>query len=292
MRRNSLFSLLLAIYICFIFLSACSKKHDEVNGNQAPPDQTVDSIVIQNYLNRIYITLLGRKATSSEYQIGIKILNVNNFSESSRKNFIDQVFTKPDYTDNLYTIARNEFLNGLDTSEVSNGIGIYQSELNKPANAAYKDDIQKQINLLYNLRNVTDDLHRGKIDVIEMYKRIVFNNFYDDINMGSANFVISLFQNFLFRYPSNEEENAGVNMVDNKASVAFNKNGSNKATYLDIFFDSPDYYEGQVRYYYKKYLFREPTSSEASVKTLSYAKDHNYRNLQKNILSTNEYAGF
>jgi hypothetical protein len=109
--------------------------------------------------------------------------------------------------------------------------------------------------------------------------------------MGSFNFVLSMFNNFLFRDPTGDEHDAGITMVDGFVAVVFFETANSKEEFTDIFLHSDDYYEGQVRELYFRYLFREPTSEEQSYHSVRYKESSNYERLQIDILSTDEFAG-
>jgi hypothetical protein len=134
-------------------------------------------------------------------------------------------------------------------------------------------------------------MNAGVIDYREMLIRCVNNYFYDQVNMGTENFVISTFQNFLFRYPDSTELSRAKLMVDGLSSTSFFQIGQTKYDYIHIFFNSTDYYEGQVRYVFKKYLFREPSPAEIAYYADMYKSSNSFKNMLKEILSLDEYAG-
>ncbi len=109
--------------------------------------------------------------------------------------------------------------------------------------------------------------------------------------MGTENFVVSNFQHFFGRYPTQDELEKAKKMVDGLSSSLFFVPGSTKAEYLTIFFASDNFYEGQVYDLYKRYLFRKPTTEESAAQTEFFKASRNYQELQKNILTTNEYVG-
>ena len=109
--------------------------------------------------------------------------------------------------------------------------------------------------------------------------------------MGTENFVVSTFQNFLFRYPSDAELLNGKTMVDGDNAILFLVIGKSKTDYLNIFFTSDDYYEGQVRNAFRKYLFREPSPAEIALYADVYKTGDNYSLLQKEIFALDEYSG-
>ena len=107
--------------------------------------------------------------------------------------------------------------------------------------------------------------------------------------MGTENFVVATFQNFLFRYPTNVELDNAKTMVDGLPASLFLLSGNSKADFIDIFFDSDDYFEGQVISLYHKYLFRDPDTEEMYRLTTEYFQSHNYQDLQLSILTSDEY---
>jgi hypothetical protein len=109
--------------------------------------------------------------------------------------------------------------------------------------------------------------------------------------MGTENFVVSTYQNFLFRYPSDAELAAGKTMVDGNTAVVFLELGQTKTDYVNIFFDSNDFYEGQVRLMFNRFLFREPTSAETAFYADIYKTNGNFTELQSAVFSMDEYAG-
>jgi hypothetical protein len=80
-------------------------------------------------------------------------------------------------------------------------------------------------------------------------------------------------------------------MVDGFVAILFFQTGNSKEQCVDIFLNSDDYYEGQVRDLYLRYLFREPTSEEQGYYANSYFDSDDFDQLQKDILSLDEFAG-
>src|SRR5205085_1157862 len=124
-----------------------------------------------------------------------------------------------------------------------------------------------------------------------MHRRCVNNYFYDQINMGSENFVISCFQHFLNRYPTQNELSEGKKMIDGAPAILFLESGQSKDDFINIFFTSRDYYEGLAINLYQRFLLRNPSSIEMGNAATAFVNTHNYVQMQKDILSTNEYIG-
>ncbi len=282
-----------AILLVMVLLFSSCKKYEEevVPDNTAPPDSTVDEVTIENYVNKVYISVLGREPDSSEKSFGVNLLRTENISMDSRSRFLDSVFVNPEFKDKFYERARLDLLQGLDTAMIAQYIGIFQLLLSDSSNILLWSQYQMEMDRLIEMREIPDSLAANQISYIEVHRRCVNNLFYDQINMGSFNLVVSMFQNFLNRYPTNNEQTAGVNMVNGASAILFLKAGQSKNDFITIFFSSEDYYEGQVRGLYSQYLFREPNTLEMSNGTLLYMSTDDYIQLQKSILSTDEYIG-
>jgi hypothetical protein len=112
---------------------------------------------------------------------------------------------------------------------------------------------------------------------------------YDDINMGTENFVVSVFQSLLNRYPTNQELESGKDMVNGRPSVLFLQQGSTKNDFLSIFFSARSYYEGQVTLLFQENIFRMPNTSELMEYTNFYIEKKNYETLLLEILSSSAY---
>jgi len=288
MKRFHLFSLVLLIAV-----QACKKDPEIVviPDNTAPPDNTIPAVLIETYVNKVYVSLVGREPVASELEAGVLLLRDDNLSEASRKDFIQTVQGKDQYTINLYELARNELLNALDTGQITENIAIFEFLLTDSTNLAFFDFLHFEIGRLQKMKSIPADLSDSSLDVTKLHQRCVDNYFYDQINMGTENFVVSTFQQFLLRYPTQTELDQGKRIVDGFEAILFFKSGKTKTDYYSIFFGSDDYYEGQVRDLFSRHLFREPTPSEISYFTQIYKEELDYLVLQQSILSLDEYVG-
>ncbi len=267
---------------------ACTKKEiTVVPGNQAPAELPVTQALRENYINRVYINLVGRKATSGEFQEALDMLG-EKATAPSRKELLETLLDLPEYPVQLYAIARSDFLEDVDTVEINETYHNLQLAL-AGASGTYREYLLFELERLAAMKNILPGLRHDSLDVRGMHMRVVNNLYYDNINMGTENFVVATFQNFLFRYPTNEELAQGSNMVDGISALLFFSNGSSRADFTDIFFSSPGYYEGQVIDLYQRNLFRSPGSTEMAELTTAYMEDGDYEALQINILTSNEY---
>lgn len=282
---------LVIIFLC-VGLSSCKKTIEEtIPNNTPPPDHTIANSVYENYVNKVYITVLGRKPSDTEFEQGKNILYKNYLSSDNRKEFVNGVLAKPGYYERNYTIIRNDFLNSLDTAEITTQKLIFSFFLTdttyKPLWAALNYEIRR----LDSLQKIPALFSATGINIIDVHQRAVNNYFYDQLNMGTENFVIACFQHFLFRYPTVAELAGGKTMVDGSSSALFLQSGKSKDDFIRIFFSSDNYYEGQVHDLFRKYVFRDPSSEEMSALSAAYKKSKDYKSLQCSVLILDEYVG-
>lgn len=283
--------ILLLSTIAFSIVSCKKESTEYIEGNVAPPDNTIETVTKENYVNKLYISVLGRQATDTEYNAGLAIINKDNLSESNRSELVDVVMGNDEYYHNEYETVREDVLNGIDTSDYELYKTIFKNAKMAtvdPDEIYYYDHFIARINLL---QKVFDDLNSETINFIEVHKRCVYNHFYDEINMGTENFVVSMYQNFLFRYPTTDELDKASTMVDGRESIVFYELGKSKENFMDIFFASDEYLEGQIRTAFLRFLFREPSVEELVGMAALYKADFDFKKMQKRILMLDEYVG-
>jgi hypothetical protein len=285
--RTSIFGLLLAFSII-----GCEKDEIVVEDNVAPPDHTVSSLVVETYINKCYISLLGRKPTAQEETEAKSGLLQSNLSVASRRTMLSPIVQSAEYRVKLLETQTIRLLTlPLDTADLNFRLMILNDYLDDPINTQFENLILAEIARLEELINTPQDVAAGNLSMAQLHKRLVNNLFYDELNMGSFNLVVSLYNHFLFRDPTEAETQDGITMVDGLTSVVFYTSGSTKDEFIDIFFTSNDYYEGTVRELFYRYLFREPTTEELNYHTVNYKASDDFQELQKAILSLDEFVG-
>ena len=281
------FSTMVTIVLAF---TACTKE-EVIDGNQPPPDSTISNVTKENYVNRLYISILGRECTPAEFTEAYDILVQGNLSVQSRAQVIDIIAAKPGYYNRLYRIAEENYLNSSDSLDYQTQIFAYNIILQNQSQQQFWPYVTAELARINAWMDAVDDMEAGTLTVAGMHKRAVSNFAYDGINMGSLNYVASLFQNFFYRYPTEAELDAGIKCVDGFPATVFFQIIDSKEEYTDLFFASDNYYEGQVRDLFTRYLFREPTSAEQTYFGTRYKSNSDYKQLQKDILSLDEYVG-
>ncbi len=279
------------VFVVLLIFSACNKE-EIIPGNQPPPDSTINNVTKENYVNRLYISILGRECTEAEFDEAYAIIDANNLSVASRQQVFDIIAAKPGYYERLVTLAEGDYLDGADSVTFAFYLAQFEFWLSSPAYQALWPTANYEIPRFQQLLNAANDLNSDAITVSEMHKRSVNNYQYDLLNMGSLNFVNSVYQHFFKRNPTQAEQEAGVNIMNGIPAIIFLQNATNKQQFLDLFFASDNYYEGQVRDLFTMALYREPTSAEQTYYTQRYKISQNYKALHRDILTLDEYVGF
>lgn len=278
--------------VIFVFFTSCKKEEIVlIDNNIAQPDNTVENVTVENYVNKLHIALLGRKPTEVEFDASLVILKDDDLSLNSRINVIQSIHDQVQYYDNEFAIMRSNFLNNADSAEFAEAKWVIEFAKSATSNQIEIDFWNAELLRIEPLISLESDLSLKTKSIKEAHEVVVNNMVYDEINMGTENFVVSLFQNFLLRYPTQAELDGGKNMVDGKSDALFTLIGNNKNELLSIFFNNNEYYEGQVRANYLRFLYREPSADEISLLVTQYKSTGNYKEIQSYILSTDEYLG-
>lgn len=283
---------ILILSIGLLLAAGCTKDELIIDNNTAPPDSTISNLQLKNYVNKCYISLLGREPNAQEESDAIATLKNDNMSSASRRLVLQSITQNPEYFDKVLEYNALKLINSpFDTIAIQQQLAVANLLLQDPQYAPFIAIIQGIIDDYEILLTTPSQFRNGTIGMQEMHRRLVTNDIYDQINMGSFNFVLSMFNNFLFRDPTASEHQAGINMVDGLVSVLFYQTANTKEDFISIFLHSDDYYAGQVRELYGRYLFRDPTSQEQGYHATRYKESADYQQLQIDILATNEFAG-
>lgn len=287
-RLNPFFGLLLLLSL----VMSCKKTEEiVVEGNKPPPDNTLPAGVQENYITKSYIGLLGREPDQAEFDAAMQSFGSGGFVASARKSVINSITAKPDYLRREFELANNDLLNGLDTFQVADIINTFNFLLTQPQYEPFYETLQMELVRLNAYLGTFAQVQNGSISIPEIHRNCVNNYFYDQINMGSLNFVLATFQLLALRNPTQFELDEGVKMTDGLNGILLLQEGNSKEDFLDIFFASEDYYSGQVNTLFTRFLFRNPNSEEAVYYTQLIRQTDGFRKVIAEILSADEYAG-
>jgi len=300
-------SLIPFIFILLIFAGCKKEEQIVVTGNTIPNYAGTPTIIIENYVNRIFIDLIGREPTDAEMEGKVNFLKGGSLSLQIRGELVDELMFSTEYIEGdssyhkayfnkFYNDAKGRFLEGASEATLQEEYGLYvylvefyelQGDLFTAQLLSIEaDKIKSILDSKYHLRE-------GQIMVGEMCNRMCFNSLYDDINMNSFNFINATFDQLFFRFPTESEFDQAFDIIEfNLAGTLFSTVVQNKSEYLALLTSIDEFDEGMIRWAYKALLSRDPNSAEVITLLEDFQNNQDIQTVQKKILITDEYAGF
>jgi hypothetical protein len=296
-------------YICLLALGlfACKKDADIISNNNAPYYAEIPTILLENYVNRIYIDLIGREPLDTEMDSDVQYLRDADVTLESRDSLIyklqfDTTYIEGDssykfaYYHRMYDMIKVRLLEGASNAYISQDLGIYYQSYVVDSVNGNMLDANKKLLEYHKLNNVLiADLqyYNGIIEINEMHRRMIYNSVYDNINMNTFNFINATFDNLLFRFPTPYEFDEVYLMInDNTAQIVLGSSGNNKENFSSIICTSREFYEGVIIWAYGTLLAREPSTQEIDFLMQSFYQNHDFQWVQRQIMKTDEYAHF
>lgn len=171
---------------------------------------------------------------------------------------LDYYFSLPVFYKHIEYQLREEYLENISRRDLVEYIGdFYQLDQGRRS-SIYHSHFKTEFEKLLQLGLIQDGEFFDGISIREIQRLLVNNYIYGQINMGVDNFVLSIFQHFMIRKPTFYELRESKKMLSGNQGVLFTRLGSSKDDFLDIFFSSTNYFEGQVRYWHIKIMHEEP----------------------------------
>jgi hypothetical protein len=280
---------LCGIVVLLIAIS-CQKETISVPDNDAPIINNVPTIKIENYINRVFIDLIGREPFDAEMAAELQTLKDGNLSKETREALITKLQTSTDYIegDTSYTRAYHQHL--YDLAKIRCIEGTSDSDISQEAANANDPADALRLQLVLSSRK---DLQDGLINYNDVLGRMVYNLVYDEINMNTFNFVLATFDNLLWRFPTNSEFDEGYQMVEyNNSATIFGQIGQNKTDYVNIFSNSREMYEGMIIWAFQQILSRKPTTEETAALLEDFINHKDIKIIHRQVMATDEYANF
>lgn len=305
MKRN--FSLILLVFITFVSCQKQDPKQIVVENNNPPPYSGTPTIVVENYINRLFIDLVGREPTDTELKNEAAALKNAGLDNNARNQLItklqtSEVFVEGDtsykkaYYHRLYELFKGRFIEGATTDEIVEKKGNAEFSLLQDSltgNTAGVETNRRIVKLYQAILDAEKQYQNKTIDIREVVFRMINNPIYDDINMNTFNFIRATFNDLFFRYPSQSEYDDVFNVIEyNQSGLIFGQTCGNKEEYIRILVNSREFHESLIRWTYSTLLAREAQSAEVAEKMTDFYTSHNLEKVQKDILLTDEYAGF
>lgn len=304
------------LYFLFLFLciTSCKKEADIISNNNAPYYGEIPTILLENYVNRIYIDLIGREPLDTEMLNDVQFLRDADIAFESRDSLIyklqfDTTYVEGDssykfaYFHRMYEMIKVRLVEGVSNAYIGQDLSNhYQNYVVDSINGDMLNAYKRLLNY-HKLNNVLKselEYYSDEIEINEVHRRMIYNSIYDDINMNTFNYINAAFDNLLFRYPTGSgnpyagsEFTCSQLMIDeNTAQVLLGSSGNNKEDFSYIITNCREFYEGIVIWAYGTLLAREPSTQEIDVLMQSFYATHDFQWLQRQIMQTDEYAHF
>ena len=296
-------------YIIFVAITITSCKKDVViiPNNNAPIYSEIPTILLENYVNRLYIDLIGREPLDDEMSLDVQFLRDNDVSFQSRDSLIfklqfDTVFIPGDssykiaYFHRIYEMVKVRLIEGVSNSHIQT---VMNTRYNRYVNDSLGGNmISAHENLMkyYRFKDVIyseSAYYNSLINIKEMHRRMINNPIYDNINMNTFNFVNAAFDNLLFRFPTQYEFNNSYAMIEDEQPYSvLGSSGTNKEDFINIICNTREFYEGIIHWTYLTLLARVPTTTETDFLMNDFYISCDFLKLQRYVMQTDEYAHF
>ena len=296
------------IFIFSILLLSCKKEDKIVVSTNKPKNyDDVATVKVENYINRLYIDLLGREPLHTEKIRDVDSLRAYKLNFESRKRLITRLMTdstfvegdssyKRAYYQRIYDLTKARLLEGAGEEEFYQQIGIAQFALKSArllGDSISVFSAMVTIDKCMNVINSRRNYQLGEIKINEMYAYMLDNPIYDVINMNSLNFVNASFDNMLFSFPTRDEFAIAYDIIEKgKVGSLFGGYASNKPEYCQMLVQSIEYHESMIKWCYLTLIGREPTTQESYNLIQDYYITKDLQKVQTLILMTDEYAHF
>jgi hypothetical protein len=264
-----------------------------IDDNDPPLYSGVTTVELHNYINKIYIDIMGREPLEPELLYAENLLRDNNFSENAIKQLLNVLMNTDDYYDRFNDIYLGSMLNSTDSTAIANKLELLNTQLEFSTDILEQLYFQNAIDRLEELLDAKPGYQNEVIDLGEYISRILNNVIYDEINMGTENFVLSCFENLFKRLPTESELQSGKNMVDGQPAQLLLTDGATKDRFIEIMTTNAEFYQGISIDIYRQLLARDPSSPEMGIATTELNQGIiDYKGLQKQVIKTEEYTGF
>lgn len=306
-QPSSLHLLCIALLLTVLFSWGCRQKTTIIADNDAPYYGEVSTVLVENYVNRMYIDLLGREPLDVEIADDVAYLRSKDLAMEAREEILFrlQFDTLPRsgdssynyaYFNRLYELAKIRLLEGVGDAYIEGEIGILRFAITR--DSLLGDSVRVDINrarkaLLEGILLSGNEYRNGTIGFAEMHSRMILNDIYDEINMNSFNFINAVFNDLYFRFPSSAEFDAAYEMVDlNRSAIIFQSPGQNKSDFVGIAVGTNEFSEGLIRWAFLTLVAREPTTAEVVELMNDFVNTRDFPRVQREIMKTDEYANF
>lgn len=304
-KFNGVFAMIL-----LVFVIACKKETidgTKYTNNDPPYYDGIATVLVQNYVNRLFIDLIGREPLDVEMEEEVSKLKDARYAMEVRDSLIiklqtDETFIEGDssykaaYFNRLYEVFKVKMLEGASDADINRERSMIYGNLVRDSLAGdwFSAAVNlEKVNKLDRVLAIEKDYYNDEIEVKDAFARLLDNAVYDRINMNTFNFINAAFNDLFDRFPSKMEFDNAYEIIENeKASTIFGQSAANKGEFIEVLVNSKEFYEGVIRWTYGTLLTREPNADELEHAMSSFYFDHDLQALQLLILRSDEYANF
>jgi hypothetical protein len=290
-----------------IIFSCTESENIDIKNNKLPKYKSISTLRIENYVQRMFIDLLGRESTNQERDSFTAQLKRSDLHDSCRTRLVRTLLYDTTYhvgdssyrhafAQRIYDISKARFLEGASDPSIAQFVG----NLDFAIAVARLEGDSTRVYLYYDYRKKYFDVlnsrilfRKNLIDYRQMTASMINNSIYDGINMNSFNFVNAAFDNVLSRKPTGDEFSRSFDIIEKNLSRSlFGRWATNKNEFCQVLTESDAFHEGQIRWFYYVMVQREPTTAEVSKLFFPFIKNHRIEEILETILITDEYAQF
>jgi hypothetical protein len=287
-------------------LGGCKPEEIVFPDNPVPPYDEISTILVQNYVNRMYIDLIGREPTDLEMERDVALMEADSLSMEIRLTVMNELMTGTDsldgttyrtlYHEKLYTDLKARFLEGASDAILNEGYGLARGmAITDSLNGNWEGYAINQANAerLLAVLECPVALELQEIEVRDACARMMWNDVYDQINMNSFNFVNASFDDLYQRFPTQAEFDVSYNIIEyNQPNLIFGFSANDKPSYIEALVWNPEWNEGMVRWQFRSFLARDPSDAEVLEAVDEFGLNNLTADIQRYILQSDEYAGF
>lgn len=287
-------------------LGGCKPEEIVFPDNPVPPYDEISTILVQNYVNRMYIDLIGREPTDLEMERDVALMEADSLSMEIRLTVMNELMTGTDsldgttyrtlYHEKLYTDLKARFLEGASDAILNERYGLARGmAITDSLNGNWEGYAINQANAerLLAVLECPVALELQEIEVRDACARMMWNDVYDQINMNSFNFVNASFDDLYQRFPTQAEFDVSYNIIEyNLPNLIFGFSANDKPSYIEALVWNPEWNEGMVRWQFRSFLARDPSDAEVLEAVDEFDLNNLTADIQRYILQSDEYAGF
>lgn len=287
-------------------LGGCKPEEIVFPDNPVPPYDEISTILVQNYVNRMYIDLIGREPTDLEMERDVALMEADSLSMEIRLTVMNELMTGTDsldgttyrtlYHEKLYTDLKARFLEGASDAILNERYGLARGmAITDSLNGNWEGYAINQANAerLLAVLECPVALELQEIEVRDACARMMWNDVYDQINMNSFNFVNASFDDLYQRFPTQAEFDVSYNIIEyNLPNLIFGFSANDKPSYIEALVWNPEWNEGMVRWQFRSFLARDPSDAEVLEAVDEFGLNNLTADIQRYILQSDEYAGF